>query len=207
MRKPSRLVASRKAAGERLARRERHRVHDDVELAPLALQQVERGIDLRVDRDVERHRQLRAQGVRERLDALLHLVVHVGEGELRALAMHRLGDAPGDRAVGRDADDEGALASEKSHDWSSGADYAGKPRARDAPGDALSRGGRRAGCAASGRASGAGPSSCRSRRRICGTLHWNRLGNLRDACRPRARCRPPAPRRVVRGAPWCRWTA
>ena len=51
----------------------------------------------------------------ERLDALLQLVVDVGEGELRPLAMHRLRDAPGDRAIGGDAHDERALAGEKSH--------------------------------------------------------------------------------------------
>src|SRR5205085_11242827 len=32
-----------------------------------------------------------------------------------ALAVHRLGDTPGDRAIGRDPDDEGAFAGEKSH--------------------------------------------------------------------------------------------
>ena len=35
--------------------------------------------------------------------------------ELGAFAMHRLRDAAGDRALGREADDQGAFAGEKSH--------------------------------------------------------------------------------------------
>ena len=66
----------------------------------------------------------------QRLDALAHLVIHVREGELRALPMHRLRDAPRDRAVGRNPDDEGALAGEKSHKHvPPGGDYAGKGHA------------------------------------------------------------------------------
>src|SRR5437868_14334392 len=51
----------------------------------------------------------------QRLDPLLHLVVDIGEGELSPLAMHRLRDAPGDRAIGRHPYDERALAGQKSH--------------------------------------------------------------------------------------------
>ncbi len=50
---------------------------------------------------------------RERLDALFHLVVDVGEGELGAFAMHGLRDAPGDGAIGGDADDERAFAAQE----------------------------------------------------------------------------------------------
>src|SRR5207237_3821075 len=111
----------------RLARRVGDRVHDDVELAPLALEEPERRIALTVDGHIEREREARAERVREGLDPLLHLVVEVGECELGALAVHRLGDTPGDRAIGRDPDDEGALAGEKSHGFiPPGGDYAGR---------------------------------------------------------------------------------
>ena len=103
------------AALDGFARGEGDRVDDDVELPPFALEQVESGVDLLVDGDVQRHRQFRAEGLGERLDALLHLVVGVGEGELGAFAMHGLGDAPGDRTICRHAHDEGALAGKKSH--------------------------------------------------------------------------------------------
>ena len=82
--------------------------------------------------------------MRQRLDALFHLVVDVGEGELGALAMHRLRDAPGDRAISGDAYDEGALAGEKSHVVGlRAADYAAKarPRAELQVGRGISRGG------------------------------------------------------------------
>src|SRR5437764_14027793 len=98
---------------ERLARRVGDRVHDDVELAPLALEEPERRVDLSVDGHIERQREARAERVREGLDPLLHPVVQVGEGEPGALAVQRLGDTPGARALGRDPDDEGAFAGEK----------------------------------------------------------------------------------------------
>jgi hypothetical protein len=109
---PESVAASalHESAGEGFARRIRHCVDHDIEAAPLTLQQIERRVDLAVDRHIERHRELGAERLGQRLDALLHLVVDVREGELRAFAMHRLGDAPCDRAVGCDADDERALA-------------------------------------------------------------------------------------------------
>src|SRR5690606_17948450 len=45
----------------------------------------------------------------------LELVVLVGEGELRAFAVHRIGDAPRDRTLARDADDQRALAVQETH--------------------------------------------------------------------------------------------
>src|SRR6185437_13846178 len=104
-----------KAAFERLTRREGDRVYDDVELAPFALKEVKRRIDLIICRDVELHRQLGSQRLRQGFDTPFHPVVRVREGELRPLTMHRLCDAPRDRAIGRDANDERALAGEKSH--------------------------------------------------------------------------------------------
>ena len=103
------------AALDRLARREGHGMHENVEMAPVALHARGGGVDLGVDGDVERHQQLRADRGGERLDALAEAVIGVAEGELRALRVHGLGDAPGDRAVGRHANDQGALAREHPH--------------------------------------------------------------------------------------------
>src|SRR6202049_864498 len=101
--------------GESLARRVRYRVHEDIELTPFAPEQLEGDIALGIDRDVERHGEARSKRMRERLDALFHLVVDVGEGELGSLPVHRLRDAPRNGAFGRNPDDEGAFAGEKSH--------------------------------------------------------------------------------------------
>ena len=59
--------------------------------------------------------ELRAQRLGQRLDAFLELLVDVGERELGAFAMHGLGDAPGDGTIGRDADDQRALAAQEPH--------------------------------------------------------------------------------------------
>ena len=48
-------------------------------------------------------------------DALLELLVDVGERELGAFAMHGLRDAPGDGTIGRNADDERALSAQEPH--------------------------------------------------------------------------------------------
>ena len=75
----------------------------------------ERGVDLGVVGDVERHDELRAQRLGERLHAILELLVDVGERELGAFAMHGLRDAPGDGTIGCDADDERALTAQETH--------------------------------------------------------------------------------------------
>ena len=48
--------------------------------------------------------------LRERLDPLLQRIALIGEGELGAVRVRGLGDAPGDRAVVGDAHDQAALA-------------------------------------------------------------------------------------------------
>jgi len=83
-----------KAPGDCLARRERNGVDDDIELTPFALQKVESRVDLPIDGDIQGHRELRTEGVGEGLYALLHLVVHVGEGQFGPLSMHCLRNAP-----------------------------------------------------------------------------------------------------------------
>jgi hypothetical protein len=89
-------------------------VHQDIERAPFAFEQRKGGIDLIVDLYIERHQQLRADRSRERLDAILEHG-RIGKGELRALRMHRFGDAPGNGTFGGDADDQRAFAGQDSH--------------------------------------------------------------------------------------------
>ncbi len=105
-------------ARERLARREADRVHEDVETIPVLAEIGEQRFDLRVARDVAGQHDIRAESLGGFVDARLELVVDVGERELRAFAMHRVGDAPGDRAVADDARDQCALAVQKSHEAS-----------------------------------------------------------------------------------------
>ena len=74
----------------------------------------EERVDLRVVGHVERQREVAAELRRHVFDAALELVGLVAEREIRALTAHGLGDAPGDRTAAREADDDGALAGEKS---------------------------------------------------------------------------------------------
>src|SRR6185295_2670306 len=60
-------------------------------------------------------RDLRAEGLCERDDTFLHAVVDVAEGELGALTMHRLCDAPSNGTLSRYANNECALARQKTH--------------------------------------------------------------------------------------------
>src|SRR5262249_16690503 len=103
------------SAGDRLARRKCDCMDHNVELAPFTLEQVERGVDLAIDGDVQRHGDLGADRLSQGLHALLHLVVDLSEGQLRALALHSLGDAPRDGTVSRNAYDKGAFTGKKSH--------------------------------------------------------------------------------------------
>ena len=66
-------------------------------------------------RDVHRQHELGAEALCHLGDPVLEAVVLVGTGELRTLAPHRGGDAECDRALGREPDDQGALAGKKTH--------------------------------------------------------------------------------------------
>ena len=81
--------------------------HD--EAAPFAFQKLEGAVDLAVDRHIEWQCE-RAHLCSERQHTLLQLVVGVRDGELCALTVHRLRDAPGDGPVVGNAHDEAALA-------------------------------------------------------------------------------------------------
>jgi hypothetical protein len=69
------------------------------------------GVVLHVEREQQRTVELRC----ELGDTLLEAFVLEGEGEFSALAMHRLGDAVGDRAIAQQARDQNAFTGEKSH--------------------------------------------------------------------------------------------
>src|SRR5690606_37623143 len=72
-------------------------------------------IDLCVLGNIHRAAEAATELVGHGLDARLELVPLVGERQLGALARHRLCDAPGDRALAREADDQHTLAVQKSH--------------------------------------------------------------------------------------------
>jgi hypothetical protein len=86
------------------------RVDHEIQAAPFLLERgegrVQRGIVHHVDLD----QNVRAQAFRQRLHALAKGLSLVGEGKLCPFGGHRLGDAPGDRAVVGDAHDQPALA-------------------------------------------------------------------------------------------------
>src|SRR5690606_6282643 len=108
------------AAFELIGRRERDRVNEDVEaVRPAPGELTEARVDLSVVRDVERQHEVAAELCGEAAHALGELVGLVRERELGAFALHGLCDAPGDRAIARDADDQGALTGEKTHRYPS----------------------------------------------------------------------------------------
>ena len=71
-------------------------------------------VDVLVGGDVHDEGDVRVQLLGERHDALGH-AFDVREGELRPLAMHCLGDPPGNGTVGGKPDDQRALALQKTH--------------------------------------------------------------------------------------------
>ena len=75
----------------------------------------EEAIDGGVVADVAFLDQLRIDALGQRSDAALQVGGGVGEAESRPFRMERLGDAPGDGALVRHADDERGLAVKQSH--------------------------------------------------------------------------------------------
>ncbi len=96
-------------AVELLAQREGHRVHDEVEPAEPFLDRRGERLEVLVLRDVAGQDERVAELRRELPHVLLEPLALVGHGQPRALAVRRLGDAPGDRALVRDPQDEAAL--------------------------------------------------------------------------------------------------
>ncbi|MNY46937.1 hypothetical protein D3C86_1821650 [compost metagenome] len=106
-----------KVAVQLVARSEADRVDDTVQTIPLLGQFLENAGDVVIVGHVAREAQVRAgaPACGELFDAALELVVLVGEGQFRTLAVHRGGDAGGDGQLAGDADDQHALTGEKTH--------------------------------------------------------------------------------------------
>ena len=117
--------AFEKIAGERLARRIRDRMQQSVEPAPFGPERGEQRVDLAVAADVAGKHRNRPELGRDLHDAVLEIVVDVGECEGRTLALARPRDAIGDRAVRQDPRDQNLLVLQKTHFHS--------PRGRCAP--------------------------------------------------------------------------
>lgn len=88
-------------------------VDDEVELAPELLDLGEDRVDRRAVGDVAMADDMAAKLLGKRLDPLLQRIALIGEGEFRSRIRRRLGDAPGDGPVVRDAHHEPALALEE----------------------------------------------------------------------------------------------
>jgi hypothetical protein len=89
-------------------------MHQDVEMIPARFQRGETAGDVLVQPDIHGERDVRAQFPGERHDAVGH-ALDVRERQFRALAVHGLGDAPGDGPIRGQPDDQRALAGQKSH--------------------------------------------------------------------------------------------
>ena len=101
-------------AVELLAQGEGHRVDHEVEPAQALADGGGERLQVLVLRHVAGQDERVAQLLRQLADVLLEPLPLVGHGEARPLAMGRLGDAPGDRPLVRDPQDEAAL-SRKQH--------------------------------------------------------------------------------------------
>ena len=112
-------IAKRQAveefAGQRFARSEADRVHEDVEAVPMFAEIGEQLRDLLIAGHVARQDDVRAEGFRGFVDARAQLVVDIGEGQFGAFAMHRAGNPPGNRAIAENAGNQCAFALQKSH--------------------------------------------------------------------------------------------
>ena len=85
-------------------------MHDEIERAPWRCDRGEDRVDGGGLGDVAMADDEPADLLGERLDPLLQRVALIGEGELGALRVAGLGDAPGDRPVVGDPHDQAALA-------------------------------------------------------------------------------------------------
>ena len=85
-------------------------MHHEVERAPGLLRGREHRVDGRGIGHVAMAEHTRADLLRQRLDALLERIALIGEGNVGALGAAGLGDAPGQRPVVGDPQDQTALA-------------------------------------------------------------------------------------------------
>src|SRR5262245_37838056 len=92
--------------------RERDRVDQDVEAAPLGADGVKHRLELAGPRYVEREEDRSAEGARERLDVGFRLLVQIGDRELRTQLAERVRAPVRDRMLVGDACDERLAAGE-----------------------------------------------------------------------------------------------
>ncbi len=90
-------------------------MHQDVEAVPVVVQVFEHLLDLAVVLHVTGHQDVGVEVRNQFLDSIAKALVLVSEGEFRTLAMHGCGDAIGNGAVAGNADDQCALALQKTH--------------------------------------------------------------------------------------------
>ena len=102
-------------AGQGLARREGDRMQEAVEAAPLGAEGGEQAVDVVVPGDVAAQDRRRSELAGDLHDAVLEIVVDVGERELRAFASTGARDPVRDRAVRENAGDQDLLVGEKAH--------------------------------------------------------------------------------------------
>ncbi len=95
---------------ERLLRRERDRVQQEIELPPFLPDPFEHLLRLALDHDIHWHEDRCLQCLCERLDMLFSPIVQIGDGEIGAKRTKGLGTSPGDRLIVGDADDQALLA-------------------------------------------------------------------------------------------------
>ncbi len=100
---------------QRLAGCEGDGMHENVQSVPVFAELGECGVDLLVELHVAGHGDLGVELRGELLDTGFQTLVLVGERQRGPLAMHGLGDAPGNGAVPRHTDHERPFAFEKSH--------------------------------------------------------------------------------------------
>ena len=100
---------------EVLATGEGEGMDEDVELAVGRTPLVHDRPDLLVRLDIARLDERRSDRLRQRPDALLDQALDRREADERALVVERPGDAPGDRVVVGDPEDQGLLPVEQSH--------------------------------------------------------------------------------------------
>src|SRR5690606_14621229 len=101
-------------AFEILAVRERDRVDEHVQPAPLLGHLPEHLGDLRVVPDVTGHDEVGTDALGQRPDPALQRLARIGEAQGGTLLVHGLGNAPRNAPLVRDPEDEDALAFEKS---------------------------------------------------------------------------------------------
>ena len=95
-------------------------MHKHIKAAPLVTKCPEQPFDLGAVLHItgdERHRLVTLERCGQFFDILLHaLVRHVSKGELCALTVQSLGNAPGNRSLVRDTHDQAFLAVHQSHE-------------------------------------------------------------------------------------------